>query len=92
MTLPRAERKTIAAYERAGHSVNGNPAYRFAFTDGTMARSTADAAWCYAVGNPGIRPGCEVFVAYTRAGRIEVLWTAAEWERLRARSAGEVSA
>ena len=67
------ETKTILRIDRLRSSVNGNPAYDFSFTDGDRARSTSDAGWCYAVGNPGMRKGSTVSVSYTRAGRISIM-------------------
>lgn len=65
--------KTIDHYERLGLSVNGNPRFRFTFTDGTMLDSMSDAAYCYAVGNAGMREGSTVYLELTRAGRIRVM-------------------
>jgi hypothetical protein len=62
--------KTIEHYERLGVSVNGNPRFRFTFTDGTMLDSMSDASYCYAVGNPEMRAGSTVDLELTRAGRI----------------------
>ena len=65
--------KTIAHYYRLHSSVNGNPRYRFTFTDGSSHDSMSDAGWCYGVGNPGMREGSTVTVELTRAGRIRVM-------------------
>jgi hypothetical protein len=65
--------KTIERYERLRSSTNGNPRYRFTFTDGTVLDSMSDAGWCYAVGNPGMREGSPVSLELTRAGKIRVM-------------------
>jgi hypothetical protein len=65
--------KTIERYERLNSSVNGNPRFRFTFTDGTVLDSMSDAGWCYAVGNPELREGSTVSLELTRAGRIRVM-------------------
>lgn len=62
--------KRIERIQRLNSSVNGNPRFRFTFTDGEVADSMSDAAYCYAVGNPGMREDCTVVVEHTRAGRI----------------------
>lgn len=62
--------RTVAHTQRLKPSVNGNPRFRFYFTDGPPAVSQSDAAFCYAVGNPGMRVGDTVNVTLTRAGRI----------------------
>jgi hypothetical protein len=67
--MPTIE-KTIAYYESLPSSVNGNPRWRFVFSDGTEHYSMSDAGWCYAVGDPGIRKGSTVDLELTRAGRI----------------------
>jgi len=65
--------KTIDHYERLRSSVNGNPRFRFTFTDGTVLDSQSDAGWAYAVGNPGMREGSTVAMEFTRAGRISIM-------------------
>jgi hypothetical protein len=65
--------KTILRYDRLRSSVNGNPRYRFVFTDGSAYDSMSDAAWCYAVGNPEMREGSTVALELTSAGRIRVM-------------------
>jgi len=65
--------KTIERYERLRSSVNGNPRFRFTFTDGTVLDSMSDAGWAYAVGNPEMREGSTVTLELTRAGRIRVM-------------------
>lgn len=62
--------KTISRIERLNSSVNGNPRFRFHFTDATSAITSSDAAIGYEIGNPGYREGCTVAVEFTRAGRI----------------------
>jgi len=65
--------KTIESYERLRSSVNGNPRFRFTFTDGAVLDSMSDAGWCYAVGNPEMREGSTVALELTRAGRIRIM-------------------
>jgi hypothetical protein len=65
--------KTILSYERMRSSVNGNPRFRFTFTDGTTLDSMSDAGWCYAVGNPEMREGSMVALELTKAGRIRIM-------------------
>lgn len=65
--------KTILRYDRLRSSVNGNPRFRFVFTDGTMLDSSSDAGWCYGVGNPDMREGSRVSIELTRAGRIRIM-------------------
>jgi hypothetical protein len=65
--------KIIERYERRNSSVNGNPRYRFYFTDGSVHDGMSDAGWAYAVGNPEMREGSDVQVELTRAGNIRVL-------------------
>jgi hypothetical protein len=62
--------KRIETIKRLNLSVNGNPRFHFTFSDGTEATSMSDAAFCYAVGNPGMRTGDLVVLEFTRAGRI----------------------
>ena len=63
--------KAIRAIVRLKNSVNGNPRFRFYFTDGTAATSSSGRPFCYQVGGGGMCEGDEVKVEYTRAGRIE---------------------
>jgi hypothetical protein len=65
--------KTILSYERMRSSVNGNPRFRFAFTDGTMLRSKPDAGWAYAVGNRDMREGSTVSVELDGRGNIRIM-------------------
>ena len=65
-----SDTKTIAGIIRAPSSHYGNPAYQITFTDDTVARTSANAGFAYAVGNPDMREGCRVFVDFTRSGRI----------------------
>ena len=65
--------KTILGYERMRSSRNGNPRFRFAFTDGTMLASKPDAGWAYAVGNPGMREGSAVNVEVDGRGNIRIM-------------------
>lgn len=67
------ETKTILRYDRLRSSVNGNPRFRFIFTDGSAHNSMSDASWCYAVGNRDMREGSTVQVDLTRAGNIRVM-------------------
>jgi hypothetical protein len=69
----RMTTKTIDHYERLNSSVNGNPRFRFTFTDGTTLDSMSDAGWCYAVGNPELREGSTVSLELTCAGRIRIM-------------------
>jgi hypothetical protein len=62
--------KRIERIERLRTSHYGNPRFRITFTDGTILTSMSDAAFCYAVGNPGMREGSTVVIELTRAGRI----------------------
>jgi hypothetical protein len=59
----------IVAIERMKNSVNGNPRFRIAFSDGTMAVTQTDAGFCYGIENREYRDA-DVMVAYTRAGKI----------------------
>lgn len=61
--------RTVESATRLTNSVNGNPRYRIAFTDGSSALTQTDAGFVYAVGNPDMRGDVEV--KFTRAGRIE---------------------
>ncbi len=76
---------TIQGISRRNNSYYGNPAHELAFTDGTSARTMANAGISYAIGNPGLRVGDLVKVTYTRAGRISNLEPAsspsADWSR-----------
>ena len=65
--------KTIERYERLRSSVNGNPRFRFTFTDGTVLDGMSDAGWAYAVGNPEMREGSTVALELTRTGRIRIM-------------------
>ena len=65
-----SEIKIIGAIERAKSSPNGNPSYWIIFTDYSRARTSADAACAYRIGNPDMRAGCKVVVDFTRADRI----------------------
>lgn len=71
------EIKRIAHIERRNSSVNGNPRFRFTFTDGDVADSMSDAAFCYAVGNPDMREGCTVVIERTRSGNVRHMGPAA---------------
>jgi hypothetical protein len=72
-TTTRTTIKTIESYKRLRSSVNGNPRFRFTFTDGTILDSMSDAGWAYAVGNPGMREGSAVEMTLTPAGRIRIM-------------------
>jgi hypothetical protein len=65
--------KVIESYERLRRSSNGNPRFRFTFTDGTVLDSMSDAGWAYAVGNPELREGSPVLLDLTPAGRIRIM-------------------
>jgi hypothetical protein len=69
----RTVTKTIESYERLRSSVNGNPRFRFTFTDGTILDGASDAGWAYAVGNPDMREGSKVDMTLSRAGRIQTM-------------------
>jgi hypothetical protein len=60
---------------RANSSVNGNPAFRVLFTDGTVARTQSDASVAYCAENRD-EHGVPLTVIYTRAGHI------AYWKRI----------
>lgn len=62
--------KRLETVERLKLSSYGNPRFRFTFSDGEVAQSQSDAAFCYAVGNPGMRAGDTVVIERSRAGRI----------------------
>lgn len=78
MTKPQILRHvTIVAAERLNNSVNGNPRYRLALSDGNMYLTQSDAACSYDVDN--YRRSGEAFDAeLTRAGRISVIWKLGE--------------
>jgi len=65
--------KTILRYDRLRLSVNGNPRFRFVFTDGSTFDGTSDAAWAYAIGNPDMREGSTVDIELTKANRIRIM-------------------
>jgi hypothetical protein len=54
--------------KRLNNSVNGNPRYRVYFTDGSIAVTSSDAAFCYGIENKEMRG--ELEVTFTRAGLI----------------------
>lgn len=62
--------RVIQSITRLKSSHYGNPRFRIAFTDGSSAITSSDAAFCYAVGNSDMREGSPVSVEFTRAGRI----------------------
>jgi hypothetical protein len=68
--MATSEFKKIESIKRLNLSVNGNPRFRFTFSDGEVADSMSDAGFCYAVGNPDMRAGDTVVIERTRAGRI----------------------
>jgi hypothetical protein len=72
-TTTREVVKTIESYERMRNSSNGNPRFRFTFTDGTILDSQSDAGWSYEVGNRGMREGSTVRMELSRAGRIRIM-------------------
>jgi hypothetical protein len=65
------EIKRIDFLTRLNCSVNGNPRYRVAFTDGSVAITSSDASCAYGIANPEMRG--DLRVTFTRAGRIEML-------------------
>jgi hypothetical protein len=65
--------KTIDHYERMRSSMNGNPRFRFHFTDGTSLASKPDAGWAYAVGNRDMREGSTVNVELDGHGNIRIM-------------------
>jgi hypothetical protein len=73
-----ATTKTITCYERLRSSVNGNPRFRFTFTDGTVLDGMSDAGWAYAVGNRDMREGARVSMTLSRAGKIRTMSPAEE--------------
>jgi hypothetical protein len=74
----RTVTKTIESYERMRSSVNGNPRFRFTFTDGTILDGMSDASWAYAVGNRDMREGSTVDMTLSRAGKIRTMRPATE--------------
>ena len=68
--------RRIEKIERLNGSVNGNPAWRITFDDGTRARTSSDVAVSYEIGNPGLRAGDLVQITFTRAGRIAYMRSA----------------
>lgn len=73
MSTTQLERRTIERTERLTNSVNGNPRFRFYFTDGSVADLSSDASFGYEAENPEYRPGRTVDVCFTRAGRVEYM-------------------
>lgn len=73
MSEQRTVVKTIETYERMRSSVNGNPRFRFTFTDGTILDGMSDAGWAYGVGNSDMREGSEVEMTLSRAGKIRTM-------------------
>jgi hypothetical protein len=72
------ERLRILDIKRLPSSVNGNPAWKVTFAGASdeyplTTRTSSDASVSYAIGNPGMRPGCVVDVEFTRAGRIATM-------------------
>lgn len=69
-------RVQIESIERLNLSVNGNPRFRIHYsyvglgTHYASAITSSDHAFCYEVGNPGLRAGDTVDLTFTRAGRI----------------------
>lgn len=68
--MSAAVTRTIAWYELLSNTASGNPRYRIHFEGEPSAITSSDAAFCYAIGNPGMRSGDTVSVTYTRSGRI----------------------
>lgn len=73
MTTKQLERRVIERTERLNSSVNGNPRFRFYFTDGSDADLSSDASFGYEAENPEYRAGRTVDVSFTRAGRVEYM-------------------
>ena len=64
---------TIVGIRRLANSVNGNPRYDIAFSDGTVATTSSDASVSYDVTNKQ-RSGARLDVVLTRAGKVS-RWT-----------------
>jgi hypothetical protein len=62
--------KIILRIDRERNSGSGNPRFRFTFTDGTMAKSSPNAGWAYAVGNRWLREGSSVSIELNKRGDI----------------------
>lgn len=60
---------TITALERLQNSVNGNPAWKLTFEDGSFTRTQSDASISYSLPNPEFRD-VPLIVSFTRAGRV----------------------
>ncbi len=73
MTTKQLERRVIERTERLNSSANGNPRFRFYFTDGSVADLSSDASFGYEAENPEYRAGRTVDVSFTRAGRVEYM-------------------
>src|SRR6188768_3386724 len=73
MTTKQLERRVIERTEQLNSSANGNPRFRFYFTDGSDAVLSSDASFGYEAENPEYRAGRTVDVSFTRAGRVEYM-------------------
>lgn len=62
---------TILRIDRLPSSRNGNPRFRFTFTDGSAANLQSDAGYGYEVGNPGHREGDTLEFTFSRRGTVE---------------------
>lgn len=60
---------TITGIERLRNSVNGNPRFEISI-DWERYITSSDHAFCYEVGNPGVRVGDVVSFTLSRAGRL----------------------
>jgi hypothetical protein len=71
--MPHWERKTVYRTERLKSTTSGNPMYRVHFTDGTSARTYANAACAYDLQNQEYI-GRPVDVEFTRSrvSRVEI--------------------
>lgn len=60
----------VESIRRLKNSTTGNPAFEFTFTDGTVARTKANAMFALGLVNDGRYNGKNYNVTFTRAGRI----------------------
>jgi hypothetical protein len=66
---PTYSKVRIVALRRLNNSVNGNPRYDVAFSNGEMHTTSSDAGFCYGITNPEMKGDVDVWL--TKAGRIE---------------------
>ena len=64
--------RRIDHLERMTSSRNGNPRFRIYFTDGSIAVTSSDAAFCYGLENRE-NFGVDVAVTFTKAGLVSDL-------------------